>query len=140
MSAGDEWWYEASGQRLGPITVDELKKLVESGQVGENTRVWKKGMGDWVAAGTQPALFGKKADAGMRMLLPVGRSGFAIAAGYLGILSCIPLVSLLAILFSTLAVFDLRKHPEKTGWGRIITGYVLGGLFLVIYGFTFLRR
>ena len=84
--------------------------------------------------------FQKTPDLGMRMLLPVGRSGFAIAAGYCGLFGFIPIVGLLAILFSTLAIFDLRKHPEKTGWGRILTGYILGTLFTVFYGFALLHH
>ncbi|HZS36511.1 MAG TPA: DUF4339 domain-containing protein [Polyangia bacterium] len=143
MSDADAWWYESSGQRLGPIPLAELKAMIAAGTVVAQTRVWKQGMADWVIAGSVRALFAEappeRPDLGMRMLLPVGRSGFAIAAGYLGLCSFIPIVGVLAIIFATLAVLDLRKHPEKTGWGRILTGYILGTLATVLYGLAFVH-
>ena len=68
-------------------------------------------------------------DAGMpctRMLLPVGRSGWAIAAGYLGLLSlfkCIPAAPF-AILTAVVAILDIRKNPKKHGMGRAVFGIV----------------
>jgi hypothetical protein len=138
--ADEGWFYESKGERLGPVTLAALKEMIAQGTVVQTTRVWAKGMNDWVPAGSVAALYEQKPDLGMRMLLPVGRSGFAIAAGYLGLLSMIPLVGVLAIVFATLGIMDLRKHPEKTGMGRIITGYVLGGLATVLYAYAFLSR
>jgi len=65
-------------------------------------------------------------DVGMRMLLPVGRSAWAIIAGYLGLLSLAFLPAPLAVVVSIIAMVDLRKHPEKHGWGRAIFGLVMG--------------
>jgi len=67
-------------------------------------------------------------DAGMRMLLPVGRSLWAIAAGYLGLFSIICIPAPLAVIISGVAIYDLKKHPEKHGMGRAIFGLVMGGL------------
>lgn len=66
------------------------------------------------------------ADAGMRMLLPVGRSGWAIAAGYLGLISVLMIPGPLAILCAILAISDIRKNPDKHGMGRAIFGLVMG--------------
>jgi hypothetical protein len=63
--------------------------------------------------------------------LPIGRSGWAIAAGYLGLLSLLPLVCYLGLAVSIYAAFDLKRHPEKLGWGRVITGLVLSSLFAI---------
>ena len=74
-------------------------------------------------------------DAGMRMLLPVGRSGWAIASGYLGLLSLICIPAPFAILTGILAVRDIRKNPKKHGMGRAIFGIImgsLGSLFLLL--------
>jgi hypothetical protein len=67
-------------------------------------------------------------DPAMRMLLPIGRSAWAIAAGYLGLFSFIVFPAPLALILGIIAIRDLRKHPEKRGMGRAIFGLVMGGL------------
>ena len=84
-------------------------------------------------------------DAGMRMLLPVGRSGWAIAAGYLGLISVLMFPAPFAILCAVLAIRDIRKNPEKHGMGRAIFGLVMGvlgavGLVFLIAGMAFFDR
>ena len=73
-------------------------------------------------------------DAVLRMLVPIGRSGWAIAAGYLGLLSLLPFVGVLAVVIGVIAVRDLRKHPDKHGAGRAWFGIIAGGLSVLIYG------
>ena len=73
-------------------------------------------------------LFRSGDDATMRALLPVGRSGWAIAAGYLGLLSPLLIFAPFALLTGIVAVWDMRRHPEKHGMGRAILGIVMGGL------------
>ena len=63
------------------------------------------------------------------MLLPVGRSGFAIAAGYLGLFAVIFFPAPLALLFGILAYRDIKRNPKKSGMGRAIFGIVMGALF-----------
>jgi hypothetical protein len=75
-------------------------------------------------------------DAGMRMLLPVGRSGWAIASGYLGLLSLLCIPAPLALITGIIAIRDIRKNPKKHGMGRAIFGIVMGSigcLFLIIW-------
>jgi hypothetical protein len=67
-------------------------------------------------------------DAGMRMLLPVGRSGWAIAAGYLGLISVLLLPGPLAVICAILAMVHIKKNPELHGMGRAIFGLVVGSL------------
>ena len=71
-------------------------------------------------------------DAGMRFLLPVGRSGWAIAAGYLGLISVLLLPAPLAVVCGILAIRDMHKHPDRHGMGRAIFGLVLGGLGTIL--------
>jgi hypothetical protein len=91
-----------------------------------------------------PPVPGAGDDAAMRMLLPVGRSGWAIAAGYCGLLSLMCwILGPAAILCGVMAIRDMRLHPERHGMGRVITGFVLGGLgtlILCAYGLTVMRR
>lgn len=71
-------------------------------------------------------------DFALKMLLPVGRSGWAIAAGYLGLLSCFPFVGLLfglAALWTGLkARQEIRANPKLGGSGRAMFGIILGSI------------
>lgn len=66
--------------------------------------------------------------AAMRMLLPVGRSGLAIAAGYAGLFALLVVPAPLALLLGILAVRDLRKNPTKHGMGRAVFGIITGAI------------
>lgn len=65
----------------------------------------------------------------MRLLIPIGRSPYAIAAGYAGLLSlgfwCLGPI---ALLLGVLAVLDIRKHPERVGLPCASVGIVCGAL------------
>lgn len=65
----------------------------------------------------------------MRAILPVGRSGWAIAAGYLGLFSVLLVFAPFALLTGVLAVVDIRRHPKRHGMGRAVFGIVMGLLF-----------
>lgn len=80
-----------------------------------------------------PAAPGIGQDAGMRLLLPVGRSGWAIAAGYLGLFSFLVVFAPIALVVSIVAALHLKKHPELHGWGRTIFGLIAGGLMTVVF-------
>jgi hypothetical protein len=71
-------------------------------------------------------------NAAIRMLIPIGRSGWAIAAGYAGLVSALIFPAPLAILFGILAIRDIKKHPQKHGLGRAIFGLVAGIAFPVL--------
>jgi hypothetical protein len=67
-------------------------------------------------------------DPAMRMLLPIGRSGWAIAAGNLGLVSvpCFP--APLALIAGLLAIREMRHKPKKHGMGRAVFGIIMGGI------------
>ena len=66
------------------------------------------------------------------MILPLGRSGYAIAAGYLGLFSVLLVPAPFAVLFGILAVLDIKKHKDKHGMGRAIFGIVMGAVFTIV--------
>jgi len=76
-------------------------------------------------------------DALMRFLLPVGRSPYAIAAGYLGLVSVLVIPAPLAILFGILAIIDINKNPHKHGMGRAIFGIIMGAFFTMLFVYVF---
>jgi hypothetical protein len=69
------------------------------------------------------------------MLIPIGRSGWAIAAGYAGLLSPICFVGPIALVLAVVAIRDLKRHPEKHGMGRAVFGLVMGILGTLGLGF-----
>ena len=87
----------------------------------------------------QPARFGDTAVE--RMLLPVGRSIWAIAAGYLGLFSLIIFPAPIALIVSIIAIADIRKSrtsaQPKHGMGRAIFGLIMGLLGTAILVVTF---
>jgi hypothetical protein len=67
-----------------------------------------------------------------KWLLPVGRSGLAVAAGYLGLFSLVGLFAPISIVVSILALRDLKKRPGLLGQGRAVFGLVMGILFTAL--------
>jgi len=69
-------------------------------------------------------------DAGVRMLLPVGRSVWSILAGYLGLFSVLLVFAPPALICGVVAIFDIRKSKlgpkPKFGMGRAVFGIVMG--------------
>jgi hypothetical protein len=66
------------------------------------------------------------------MALPVGRSPWAIAAGYVGLFSVLLVPAPLAVLLGIVAIVDIRRHPKKHGMGRAIFAVVMGLVFTVV--------
>jgi hypothetical protein len=74
-------------------------------------------------------------DAVMRMLLPVGRSWWAIAAGYAGLLAICGVPAPFALILGAVAIWDIKSHPKRHGLGRAYFGVVMGilGTCLLFY-------
>jgi hypothetical protein len=84
----------------------------------------------------RPKPYDIRQDAGMRMLMPVGRSGWAIAAGYAGLFSFILIGAPFALIFGILGIREIRKSRStdqpKFGMGRAIFGIVMGALVCLL--------
>jgi len=81
-------------------------------------------------------------DPALKLVLPIGVSGWAVAAGYMGLFSVLLLPGPLAILLGILALQDVEKRPTVSGKGRAIFGIVmgiLGSAGLVALAFAMLR-
>jgi hypothetical protein len=142
------WFYATGGAATGPVSLGALHQAIRRGGVGPATPVWRDGMPAWAAAGAvpecRPAFTAAPPvmpgplhpppgatpthDAATRMLLPVGRSPYAIIAGYLGLFSVLLVPAPLAVVFALLAIRDMQRHPELSGMGRAVFGLVMGGL------------
>lgn len=110
---------------------------------------------EWRAAGRLPdrasEIRRQGDDAAFRLWIPVGRSWWAIAAGYMGLFAmyCVPVIAdvherlpgsvaafvvlclaaPLAIVLGAIAIVELRSKPELRGWGRAVFGLVMGAIF-----------
>ena len=131
-----------NNQQVGPFEDAEILSSLAAGKRSPDDLAWREGMPAWVPlrtlfphavnAGPPPLPVTQHVgdDAGIRMLLPVGRSGLAIAAGYLGLFSIIILPAPICLIVSILAIRDIRKHRHdphpKHGMGRAIFGLVMG--------------
>jgi hypothetical protein len=135
--SSDGWFYEANGERRGPLTLEQMRTLVKAGGIRRDTRVWRPGAdaADLTRAGDFLAELAAVADDNneLRHILPVGRSGWAIAAGYLGLFSLAPFICYFGVVVSIVAAIDLRRHPKKLGWGRVITGFVISVPMSLLY-------
>jgi hypothetical protein len=64
----------------------------------------------------------------VRLLIPVGLSGWAIASGYLALISVLCVPAPFALLTGILAIREMKRNPKKHGMGRAIFGLVMGGI------------
>ncbi len=147
-----DWFYAQQGKQLGPVAADVIRSMLASGTLAAHELVWRDGMPAWqpansvaeLAPGAPPPLPAPMAsqlayaspmprtsddigqNAGIRMLIPVGRSGWAIAAGYLGLLSVLVLPAPFALICGIFAILDIKRNPHRHGMGRAIFGIVMG--------------
>jgi hypothetical protein len=52
-----QWHYARGGQQNGPVTFEELRTMVRSGELEPADLVWNPSMKDWVAAGSVEGIF-----------------------------------------------------------------------------------
>jgi hypothetical protein len=74
-------------------------------------------------------------DPAMRLLLPVGRSVWAVLAGYAGLFAVLVFPAPIALLLGILAMRDINRHPEKFGKGRATFAIVMGLLGSLLLAF-----
>ncbi|MEO8275008.1 MAG: GYF domain-containing protein [Thermoanaerobaculia bacterium] len=138
-----DWHVMAGGQKFGPVSDEELFAWTRAGRVKASDLVWRAGMSDWLPAEKAPELAAVRSsmaaparamgeDPAMRVLLPVGRSAWAIAAGYLGLFSLLVVPAPFALFCGIMALREMRRNPKKHGMGRTVFGLVLGGLGTIV--------
>ena len=79
---------------------------------------------------------------GMRFVLPIGCTGWAIASGYCGLFALIPflgiLLAILSIVFGIIAIGVIRRNPHKHGIARIVIGWIFAIPSLILHIMFFL--
>jgi uncharacterized RDD family membrane protein YckC len=66
-------------------------------------------------------------------LIPRNRSGWCIAAGYLGLFAVLGLPAPFALAAGLIGLRDLRRHPGLGGRGRALFGIIMGALFSLLF-------
>jgi hypothetical protein len=147
------WYYAKGAKRVGPLTLEEFVAAAQTGALLPTDQIWTEGMPCWLPADTVPDLFSaetphpllkpvveppKDPDPLTRMIIPVGRSGWAIAAGYLGLISVLIFPAPFALVIGIVAVRDIGKHPHRHGMGRAIFGIVMGSLGTAVLALSLL--
>lgn len=105
-------------------------------KISENSNICYR-CGHPVENGSQGSAVDREA-ATLRWCVPLGRSGWAIAAGYLGLLSFIPFIGVMAIICGFLGLLSIAKDPQKLGKGRAWFGIVSGAGFTILYLIIFM--
>jgi hypothetical protein len=54
----DQWFYNRNGQKSGPVTLGDLRRLAANGGLSPEDQIWKEGMISWSPASSVKALFG----------------------------------------------------------------------------------
>jgi hypothetical protein len=157
------WYYTSAGVQLGPVPEETLRSLAASGRLLASDMVWKEGMPAWQPAGSVPGLLPAAPggpppfqqpyavapplppriapageDPALRWVLPVGRSGWAIASGYLGIFSLLGIFAPFAVITGFLALREIKKNPKLGGRGRAVFGIVMGSVVTLGAAFAIL--
>ncbi len=68
----------------------------------------------------------------LSMVIPINRSGWAIAAGYLALGSVLCVPAPIALFCGIMALRDLKRHPHLQGAGRAWFGIIMGSLGTVL--------
>jgi hypothetical protein len=131
---------------MGLAEVGELAKI---GRVKADTLVWRPGMAEWLAAINVPEVAAfmtlpppgtarASVDPALKFVLPIGRSVWAIAAGYLALFSLALPFGPFALVCGLMGLREIRRNPGLGGRGRAWFGIVLGTLNTLMYLFVIL--
>ena len=104
----------------GTVVIDYTPTTFEASSIGK----------DFVKSIAEPLPEDSESRA-MRMTMPVGRSGWAVASGYLALFSILFVPAPFALLTGILGIRDIRRNPKKHGMGRALFGIIMGVIFTV---------
>ncbi len=147
------WRLVSGGLVVGDYPEAQLLAWVATRQLRPDDLVWRPGLvgyvpihsvlpfGPYFLGGTNP-IYGEALgdSAAIRWLLPVGRSPWAIAAGYLGLFSILGVFAPFAIVAGILGIRQIKRNPQQHGMGRAIFGITAGSFVLVLIAVALVAR
>jgi hypothetical protein len=140
---------EGGGEPMGSVDAFTLSQLAQSGGligrqvlIAESGQPLSEGQVQSVIRSVQlpPPVLREPIHQGpvdgnqdpMRFVAPIHASGWAVAAGYLGLFSLVLVFAPFSIGAGLLALKDLKANPHKTGKGRAIFGLAMGIIFTIL--------
>ncbi len=153
-----QWYYSKNSNQLGPVSLDEIRFKLASGEIAGTDMVWKEGMQNWspIASCGELAVLPQNIQMGMppgsaSPYSPPGvtggaypyappTSGLAITSmvcGILGLVTCLMLPGIPAVICGHLALNRMADPSVRLGGrGMAIAGLIMGYLsVLVMVGF-----
>lgn len=133
----------ADGREYGPVSGEQIRQWIAESRVHAQTLTQSVGSAEWKPLALFPELVQKPPPAAPSLspasLLRPSTNSSAIAGLVMGILSlmfgwfcCIPLFSILGIIFSSRGLSQIKRNPlQQTGKGIATVGLVLSILGLV---------
>jgi GYF domain 2/Domain of unknown function (DUF4190) len=147
-----QWFVARGDSHQGPMSRADVERMINTGELGPSSLVWKQGMPTWQPAaqvnefrfestaegsaagppgGAAGASF-QAAGANPNVYLPP-TSGMAIAGLVLGLLWLCGIGSLLATIFGAMALAQIsRSNGAVSGKGLATAGFILGILGLCL--------
>ena len=133
-------------QQFGPYSPDEVLVRYHAKRLLATDLARVMGSDAWEPLGLVMQRLGRAlpgglvdGDGALRYLVPVGRSGFAIAAGYLALFSVLIVPGPLALVCGLLGLRSIARRPELLGRGRAWFGIVAGSIATVLLVFILIR-
>jgi hypothetical protein len=74
MGHVNTWYYARGGQQSGPVSEDDLRRMLATGELSADSMIWADGMAAWAQVRTVPQLASASADP--------SAAGYAPDAGY----------------------------------------------------------
>lgn len=130
---------QRGAQRFGPFALNEVVTHHGDRRLLGTDLAWHQGMAQWEPLGAVMKRLGRPlpviaGEDGVNIwLVPVGRSAWAIAAGYLALFSVLVVFAPFVLLCGIMALRAIKKNPGLGGKGRAWFGIVAGG---VVTGLT----
>lgn len=140
----------ADGREYGPVSADQLRQWIAEGRASAQTLTQVAGSAGWKPLGSFPEfsqLVGRVPDAAIPPASPPApdavrsrTNGSAVAGLIMGLLGCtpfgwvccIPLFSILGIIYSSNGLSQINQNPmHQTGRGIAVAGLVFSILGLV---------
>ena len=136
------WYYDKSGNEVGPVTPDEMRQRVADGTIVASTRVRREDS-DWTTADRVPGLLEVAADVepaprgdSTGGIIPY-KNAPALIAYYLAVFSLIPCFGLplgiAAIVLGIMGLKHRKANPEVSGTAHAWIGIVLGALSTLLW-------
>jgi len=123
-------------EQLGVFPQEEVLAKLNRGELLPGDFAWTEGMSSWQplaslfppSHGVPPPVPPAPVNQALSMVLPINRSGWAIAAGYLALFSVLCLPAPFALFCGIMALRDLKRQPHLQGAGRAWFGIVMGAI------------